>query len=93
MKFTNKKKGFFIFYSHYMNKNFNKTISITVELIFRLTVQMIIKNKDTHKKYQKLHTLHVKIFVGLIPCFRSIFIKYQYEAASLYALITQLMRT
>ena len=52
MKVTNKKKGVFTFYSHYMKKNVNEIISITVELMFRLKVQMINKSKDTHHKYQ-----------------------------------------
>ena len=36
MKVTNEKKGIFSFYSHDRNKNFNESISVTVDLMFQL---------------------------------------------------------
>ena len=48
-------KASFHFNSHNVNKNISmRTISITVELTFRLKVLIINKSKDAHNKYQLL---------------------------------------
>ena len=62
MKATNEKKGIFSFYSHNVDKKISVVaISIIVDLMFRLIVQIINKNEDTHHKHQQLHTLHCKL--------------------------------
>ena len=45
MKFTNERDVIFPFYAHNIAKNFKKAIFITVELMFRLTVSIIEKDK------------------------------------------------
>ena len=52
MKVINEKKGIFSFYSYNVNKNFNESIPITEDIMFRLKVLIINKCKDTHHKYQ-----------------------------------------
>ena len=59
MKVSNEKNGIFSCHSHDMNK---ESISITMDLMFRLKGLIINKSKDTRHKYQQLDTLHCKVF-------------------------------
>ena len=63
MKITSEKKGIFLHFSHMIwTRNFNETIFITMDSKFPLKVLVINKSKNTHHKYQQLHTLECKVF-------------------------------
>ena len=58
MKVTNKKKAIFSFHSHGVKKNSVKAISITLDIMFLLSVLINNKSKDTHHKDQQLYASH-----------------------------------
>ena len=88
MKVTNERKGIFSCYSHNMNEiNSMRAIFITVNLMFLLKVFIVNKNKDTHHKYQQLHTLHC-IWYPILGRFLLIF----KTRLPVYELITQLIK-
>ena len=57
--------------------------SITVDSMFQLKVLIINKSKDTHDKFQELHTFDCKVLLDFILCFWSIFVDFQNEATGL----------